>query len=294
MSTEAIQADFTLFDTWTLDARLDALAEANRRAVTSVQNALPQLVQASEGIGERLINGGRLVYIGAGTSGRLALQDAAELEPTFGFDKTVVLLAGGEAAGQEAQEGAEDDEEAGAEAVRLAEVGPQDAVVGLAASGRTPYTVAGVEEARALGAFTIGVANNPNTLLLETAHAPILLETGPEVIAGSTRLAAGTAQKIVLNCLSSALMPDLGRVYKNLMVGMRPVNEKLYARAVQIVVAATEASEEAAREALKGTAWDIREAIVCVETGLGAEASGRVLEQHGGHIRKAIQAARQR
>ncbi len=291
MTTEAIQTDFASFDTWPLEERLKVIIDANRRAVTAVQRALPALTEASAGIRERLVAGGRLVYIGAGTSGRLALQDAAELEPTFGFDQVVVLLAGGDDAGKHAQEGAEDDEEAAIKAVRQAKVSALDAVLGIAASGRTPYTVAGLREAQKRGAFTVGVANNANTPLLEVAEIAVLIETGPEVIAGSTRMAAGTAQKIVLNALSTAPMPELGRVYKNLMVGMRPVNEKLYRRAVQIVSAATAKAESAAERALKEANWDIRQAVVSLETGLGPEASLRILEQYDGHIHKAIRAA---
>ena len=212
--TEEVYKDFERFDTWDLEKRLEVLIGANQRVVEAVARALPELTNAAAGIHKRLTLGGRLVYIGAGTSGRLALQDAAELPPTFGFNRTVVLLAGGEAAGKQAQEGAEDDEDAARDAVRQAEVDHRDAVIALAASGGTPYTVAGVEEARLKDAFTVGIANNSGSRLLNVAECPVLLATGPEVIAGSTRLAAGTAQKVALNALSTAVMPELGGVYK--------------------------------------------------------------------------------
>ena len=241
---------------------------------------MPELTSAAAGVRERLTSGGRLVYIGAGTSGRLALQDAAELPPTFGFSRAVVLLAGGEEAGKEAREGAEDDEDAARDAVRQAGVGDEDAVIGLAASGGTPYTVAGVEEARKRGAFTVGVANNPGSRLLEVAECPVLLATGPEVIAGSTRLAAGTAQKVALNALSTAVMPELGGVYKNLMVGMKPVNGKLYKRAVQMAQTATGKPRAQVEEALRETDWNISEAVVRLETGLSPEASRDLLARY--------------
>ena len=288
--TEEVHEDFEQFDTWDLEKRLGVLIGANQRAVDAVARALPELTSAAAGIRERLTLGGRLVYIGAGTSGRLALQDAAELPPTFGFGRAVVLLAGGEAAGKEAQEGAEDDEDAARDAVREAEVGSMDAVIGLAASGGTPYTVAGVEEARARGAFTVGVANNPGSRLLEVAECPVLLATGPEVIAGSTRLAAGTAQKVALGALSTAVMPELGGVYKNLMVGMEPVNDKLYKRAAQMAQTATGKPRARVEAALRETDWRIGEAILRLETGLSVDASRDLLARHP-RLRDALEQA---
>jgi N-acetylmuramic acid 6-phosphate etherase len=269
-TTETVDRSLEAFDTWSLEARLQALIESNERALASVRAALPALSQAAEGIRAQLKRGGRLIYIGAGTSGRLALQDAAELPPTFGFDRTVVLLAGGEAAGQQAQEGAEDDEAAAVREVAALNVTDRDAAIGLAASGRTPYTVAGLKALRDAGAFTVGVANNPDTPL----------ESGAEVIAGSTRLAAGTAQKVVLNALSTVPMPELGGVYKNLMVGMRPVNAKLYLRAQQIVAQATGQEAELVREALEATNWHIREAILILEASLTPEAAHEHLKSY--------------
>ena len=289
--TEEVYKDFERFDTWGLKERLEVLTRANQRAVEAVARALPNLTNAAAGIRECLLAGGRLIYIGAGTSGRLALQDAAELPPTFGFSRTVVLLAGGEEAGQQAQEGAEDDEDAARDAVRQAEVEGKDAVIALAASGGTPYTVAGVEEARERGAFTVGIANNPGSRLLEIAECPVLLATGPEVIAGSTRLAAGTAQKVALNALSTAVMPELGGVYKNLMVGMKPVNDKLYKRAVQMAQTATGQPRARVEAVLRETDWRISEAIVRLETRLSVDASRDLLARHP-KLREALMKAR--
>ena len=294
MPTEAIQTDFSPFDSWSLEKRLSVMIEANMRAVAAVRGALSSLTQASDGIRSQLLKGGRLVYVGAGTSGRLALQDAAELEPTFGFERSLVLLAGSESREHvQTQEDAEDDEEAGLSAVKGADIGTRDVVIGITASGRTPYTLAALSEAKRRGAFTVGIANNPNTPLLQLVDAPVLIDTGPEVIAGSTRMAAGTAQKVALNILSTAPMPELGAIYKNLMVGMLPVNEKLFERAVHITVAATDVSEQAARAALLANDWDIRRAVVTLKTKLEPEAGALLLEQHGNQLQAALNSLEQ-
>jgi N-acetylmuramic acid 6-phosphate etherase len=204
----------------------------------------------------------------------------------------VVLMAGGAAAGETSVEGAEDEEEAAVAAVAAAKVDARDVVIGLAASGRTPYTVAAVRAARARGAFTVGIANNPGAPLLDVAEVGVLLDTGPEVIAGSTRLVAGTAQKIALNALSTAPMTELGAVYRNLMVAMRPKNEKLHQRAVAMVALATGRAETAARSALVRCDWRIREAIVHLETGLDPRRAERLLHEHGGRVREALEAHR--
>jgi N-acetylmuramic acid 6-phosphate etherase len=206
--TEGIEPRYRDFERWSLEQRVRALVEANERAVQAVIDAVPELTRAAEGIAARLARGGRLLYAGAGTSGRLALQDAAELRPTFAFDRTEVLLAGGAAAGSSAREGAEDDGEAAMRAVDDAEVGPDDAFIALAASGRTPYAVAAVRRARERGAFTVGIANNRDAPLTRVAEVGVVLDTGPEVVAGSTRMVAGTAQKIALNALSTAPWPS--------------------------------------------------------------------------------------
>ena len=294
MTTETIETTFENFDNASISERIEAIIRANQRALAALDVALPALDRAAAGIRDKLTAGGRLVYIGAGTSGRLALQDAAELPPTFGFDRTVVLLAGGLDAGKQAKEGAEDDVDAAREAVRNARIGARDAVIGVAASGKTPFTVAGLREARAQGAFTIGIANNPDTPVLSAADVAVLLDTGPEVIAGSTRMAAGTAQKVALNILSTVPMPELGAVYKNLMVGMKPSNDKLYARAVQMVVTATGATTESAQHALAEVDWDIRQAIVMLETNLPAREAQELLARHQNRIRVAIAAFRKR
>jgi N-acetylmuramic acid 6-phosphate etherase len=292
--TESVDPRFDDFDRWPLARRLEALVAGHGRAFEAAVAAIPDLERAAVGIAQRLRTGGRLVYAGAGTSGRLALQDAAELPPTFDFDRTVVLLAGGSDAGRTAREGAEDDVAAADADVVSAGVDQGDAVVGLAASGRTPYTLAVLRRARAVGAFTVGIANNPASPLLEVGEVGVLLDTGPEVIAGSTRMTAGTAQKIALNALSTAVLAELGGVYRNLMVRMRPTNDKLRTRAIEIVKLATDRTADEAAASLANAGWDVRTAIVTLSSGLDVEAARQALEASGGRVRAAIEAAGRR
>ena len=288
MKTESVHDLTHDLDTWSTPDILGAIVDGNEGAVRSVRSALPALERAAAGVEERLRLGGRLVYAGAGTSGRLALQDAAELPPTFGFERAEVLLAGGSGASGKAKEGAEDDRSDAARQVDEAQVGSSDALIGIAASGSTPFTVAAVERARGRGAFTVGIANNPGAPLLAAADVGVLLDTGPEVLTGSTRMAAGTAQKIALNALSTAALVRLGGAYRNLMVGMRPVNDKLRTRAISILQEATSADAEAARIALRATDWNIREAIVVVEAGVSPERARELLAAHGNRVRDAL------
>ena len=288
MATEGISQDYSDLDNWSLEHSIEAIIDANRRAVDAVQAAKLELTRAAEGIKDRLAKGGRLIYIGAGTSGRLALQDAAELPPTFGFENTLNLLAGGSGASKIAQEDAEDDETEAISELAIANVNALDAVIGIAASGFTPYTIAGVREARKRGAFTVAIANNANSPLLEAAEVEVLLLTGPEVLAGSTRLAAGTAQKIALNALSTSVLVSLGGAYKNLMVGMRPKNKKLRERAVTIVCHATGISREEARKTLEESDWHMREAIVMVKASVGLTEAQLRLREAQNRVRDAI------
>jgi N-acetylmuramic acid 6-phosphate etherase len=288
MQTENASTTYRLLDTWSLEETLAAIVESNARAVQAVQQALPALSQAAEGLERCLRQGGRLIYVGAGTSGRLASQDAAELRPTFGFERTLVLIAGGNTATTKALEDAEDDRAAAVKAVAEAELSEKDAVLGIAASGRTPFTVEAMRQARDQGAFTIGLANNPDTPLLILAEVGIFLDTGPEVLAGSTRLAAGTAQKIVLNALSTSVLVRLGGAYQNFMVGMKPQNQKLRERAVLMVSQAANVDLERARAALESTNWRIREAIVMLLTGQALREAEVLLERHGNRVREAV------
>ena len=290
MTTETVNDRYKGLDAWGAGDIMRAITEGNARAVKAVEDALQQLEAAAAGIEPRLRAGGRLFYAGAGTSGRLGVMDAAELAPTFGFDRTEVLLAGGGEAQDRAQEGAEDDVAAATAAVERAGIGPADALIGVAASGRTPYTVAAVKRAKELGAFTVGIANNHGAPLLSVGDVGVLLDTGPEVLAGSTRLAAGTAQKAALNALSTAVLVRLGGAYDNLMVGMRPLNAKLKKRAVEIVAQATGLERAEAATVLDDAGGDIRTAIVMAGTGADARAATRLLEANGHSVRAAIAA----
>ena len=287
-ATERVDPAFADLDAWPLERSLAALADGQARAIAAVQRALPQLEVAAAGVEARLAAGGRLVYAGAGTSGRLAVLDAAELPPTFGFERTVVLMAGGAEAGASAREGAEDDEDDAVARVAAASVGPADAFVGIAASGRTPFTVAALRAARAAGAFTIGIANVAGTPLLEAAQAPVWLDTGPEVLAGSTRLAAGTAQKAALNLISTAVLVRLGGAYGNQMVGMRALNTKLRRRAAAMVARAAEVDEARAVAAVEAAGGDLRVAIVVARTGVDVERARAALDAHGQRVRAAL------
>jgi N-acetylmuramic acid 6-phosphate etherase len=262
----------------------------DRRVADAVAAVLPAVATAVEAIAERLRRGGRLVYVGAGTSGRLAALDAAECPPTFGTDPKMVeaVLAGGPRAMVEAVEGAEDDAAAGAREMDARRIGPADAVVGVAASGETPFTVAGVRRARERRAWTAGIACNTGSSLEAACDLAIVPLVGPEILAGSTRLKAGTAQKLVLNMLSTLAMVRLGKVYGNLMVDLRATNDKLRRRAGRIVAAAGGVDEAAAQTALASAGGRVPVAIVMVRLGLDATAARARLDAAGGSLRRAL------
>ena len=238
MPTEKVSSRYADLDLWPTHDAVAAMFEAQLAAAAAIKPQVAAIAAAAEAAAIALRSGrGRIVYAGAGTSGRVAVQDGVELGPTYDWpaDRLVYALAGGEKAIVASAENAEDDARGGAAAVQAASVGAGDVVIGVAASGTTPYTVAAIEAAEAAGALTIGVASNPGTPLLAAARYPILLDTGAEVVAGSTRMKAGTAQKIALNLLSTAIMLRLGRVYQGLMVNMRVSNHKLRERAIGMV-----------------------------------------------------------
>jgi N-acetylmuramic acid 6-phosphate etherase len=275
----------------------DAVALINdedARVAAAVKQVLPDVARAIEGIVGRLESGGRLIHVGTGTSGRLGVLDASECPPTFGVSPELVqgVIAGGYDACYKAVEASEDDREAGARDLDGRGVSGRDAVVGIAASGRTPYTIGAVEHARRLGAFTVAVTCVPGSAIARAVDVAIVPVVGPEVIAGSTRMKAGTAQKLVLNMLSTMAMVRLGYVTGNRMTNMRARNSKLQARSVRIVVAETGVDEAAADAALASTAYDLPAAIVVVKTGrTPAEAKAALAAAHG-LIPKAIAALR--
>lgn len=292
LTTEQISEAFRDLETRPTPAIVQALVEDQLRAVEAVQRALPQLVDAVEQAAERMKAGGRLIYVGAGTSGRLGQLDASELPPTFSWprERAVACVAGGREALWRAVEGAEDDLEAGKRDLLALQPTRHDVVIAIAASGTTPYPLGAVAAAREVGALTIGIANNPGTPLVQQSQMGIVLETGPEVISGSTRLKAGTAQKIALNAFSSALMVRLGKVYGNLMVDVQATNAKLLARAVRLTVAATGASEAQAKAALEACEYRVKTAIVMIEKGLDAQAAQALLSKVDGNVRRALAA----
>lgn len=269
------------------------LNEQDHLVAPAVAAVLPAVAEAIDRIAERLRHGGRMIYVGAGTSGRLGALDAAEMPPTFGTDPDLVqaLIAGGRRALWETCEGAEDSEEDGARDV-ASRAAPGDAVVGIAASGRTPYTVGALRQARRLGCLTVAVTNNPGSPLAALAHVAIAPVVGPEVIMGSTRLKAGTAQKMVLNMLSTGVMVKLGKVYSNLMVDMVASNEKLRQRAVRMVALAAGCNPEAAQQALQACGYQARTAIVMLLAQADPEAAAAALHRCGGDIRRAVTALR--
>ncbi len=274
---------------------LDLVRIINRedaKVASAVRDALPQIAKAVDVIADRLRKGGRLIYVGAGTSGRIAALDAAECPPTFGSDPRQVqfIIAGGPKALSGAAEFNEDSRELGERDLAKRKPGKNDVVVGIAASGRTPFTVAAVEFARQRGAATIAVCCNPDSPLEKAADLGIVASVGPEVLSGSSRMKAGTAQKMVLNMLSTGAMTRLGYVYGNLMVNVHPSNEKLVDRAIRVLQEAAGADANAAKNALDRSGNSVPVALVMLKTGLSAAQARRRLKAHAGHVRQAIEA----
>ncbi|HQR45859.1 MAG TPA: N-acetylmuramic acid 6-phosphate etherase [Thermoanaerobaculia bacterium] len=275
---------------------LRRLSDADRDVPERVAATLPAIARAADAIAGRLENGGRWFYTGAGTSGRLGALDAAEIPPTFGTDPSLVvaLMAGGPRALTEAVEGAEDDEAAGARDLDAAGLSGRDAVVGIAASGATPYVRAAVQHARKTGALTVAVVCRPGTPLLAEAEIPILVDVGPEVLKESSRMRAGTAQKLVLNMLSTAVMAKRGLVFRDEMVAMKPTNEKLRRRAVRIVTELTGVETKAAEELLGKSNWHLPTALVAAKWGLDCEIARLVLSKKKGNVALALSSSPRR
>jgi N-acetylmuramic acid 6-phosphate etherase len=257
-------------------------------AISALGGERLRIAAAIDAVVGQLRRGGRLIYVGAGTAGRMGVLDAAECPPTFNTDRVVGVMAGSTAALQRPRESAEDDAEAGAADLAALAVGDDDAVVGIAASGRTPYTIGAVRHAAGAGAVTIGISSNPDAELSRYVDHPIELVTGPEMIAGSTRLKAGTAQKIVLNMISTISMVRLGKTFGNLMVDLRATNVKLRDRALRIVCAATSAGSAEAASTLESAGGDVKVAIVMLLTGSHSAAARERLRVADGSVRAAV------
>ncbi|WP_353644466.1 N-acetylmuramic acid 6-phosphate etherase [Mesorhizobium sp. WSM2239] len=289
MATEQISPRYLNLDSWSTDEIVAAMYEGQLSAAAAVRGALNDIAAAVDDAVPALERGGRIVYAGAGTSGRIAVQDGTELPPTFGWpaDRIVYAMAGGLGALVESVEGAEDDKEAGSAAMADAGVGPDDVVIAIAASGATPFTIGALRAASAAGAVTIALANNAGAPLFEVARHRILVETGTEVIAGSTRMKAGTAQKIVLNLFSSAVMVRLGRVYLGLMVHMRASNAKLRQRAEGMVSQIVGCEAKDAARLVEQAKGDVKTAVL-LGFGLELEEAAKVLQRHKGSLRHAV------
>jgi N-acetylmuramic acid 6-phosphate etherase len=291
MSTEDLDPHFVDLDRWSSQDAVTAMIEGQFAAIGAVQGAAASIAAAVDAAVGRLSAGkGRLVYAGAGTSGRVAVQDGVELLPTYSWswDRLAFAVAGGEIALMRAVENAEDDRDAGRAFVVEHGLGTNDVVIGVAASGKTPYTLAVLEAARAAGALTIAMANNPDTPMLTAAQCAILLDTGSEPVCGSTRMKAGTAQKVALNMFSTALMVKLGGVYKGLMVGMQATNAKLRVRAGKIVKALSNCDDQTAARALEVCKGDIRSAVLLALGIDDAAERATMLATSRGNLRAAL------
>lgn len=290
LKTETPALDHAQLDQYPTAELVNALVDDQLNAVNAVRAAAPRLAAAVTAAVPRMEAGGRLIYVGAGTSGRLGLLDSVELYPTFSWPhgRAVALLAGGSDAMFVAVEGAEDDIAQGAADLHSVEVMANDVVLLIAASGATPYVLGALRAARAAGALTIGFANNTDAPIALEAEIGITLDTGAEIISGSTRLKAGTSQKIALNSFSSALMVRLNKVYGNLMVDLKATNAKLVRRAIRLTSFATGASEDAARAVLEQCDFHVKTAIVALSKQTGVEEARASLEAARGSVRQAL------
>jgi len=290
LKTETPAQQHAQLDQYPAVELVNALVDDQLDAVKAVRSAAPRIAAAVTAALPRMEAGGRLVYVGAGTSGRLGLLDSVELYPTFSWphERAVALLAGGSEAMFVAVEGAEDDLEQGAADLRAVQVTANDVVLLIAASGATPYVLGALRAARALGALTIGFANNVDAPVALEAEIGVTLDTGPEIISGSTRLKAGTAQKIALNTFSSALMVRLNKVYGNLMVDLKATNAKLVQRAIRLTAFATGADEAAARAVLEQCDFHVKTAIVALSKQTDVEQARALLETAHGSVRQAL------
>ncbi|MDO5286497.1 MAG: N-acetylmuramic acid 6-phosphate etherase [Actinomycetia bacterium] len=290
LTTEQASPDLADIDTWPTDRLVAAMIDADRGLYDAVAACQAEIASAVDQIAERLGRGGRLFYLGAGTAGRLGVLDASEIPPTFGTDPSLVvgLIAGGPTAITQAVENAEDDRTAAPAQLRALGLDADDAVVGIAASGRTPYVLGGLGYASAMGALTVGVTSNAGSAVGREAQIAIDVVVGPEFIAGSTRLRAGTAQKLVLNLLSTLTMVRLGKTYGNRMVDLRATNAKLRARAEQTVVAVCGCPPEVARDALAAAGGHVKTAVLMLLAGVDQAEATRRLEATQGHLRQAL------
>jgi len=290
LTTETRNKRTSNLDEMTTLELLTVMNDEDRKVAQAVKNEIPQIAKAVEAIMAAKQKGGRLIYIGAGTSGRIGLLDAVECPPTFGThsEEVIGLIAGGDHAFIKAVEGAEDNQELAVKDLQAIDLTNRDVVVGIAASGRTPYVIGGLKFARSTGVTTIAVCCNKNSQLGAIAHISVEIMTGAEVLTGSTRLKAGTAQKLVCNMLTTTSMVGIGKVYGNLMVDVQPSNKKLVERAKRIVMEATSCDYEMAEYYLNKANQKPKVAIVMILTGFSKEEALEKLNEANGFVRKAI------
>lgn len=291
LDTEGINENSRKIDQLSTYEILETINDEDQKVATVIRENLGSIEAAVEAIFKKVKAGGRLIYIGAGTSGRLGVLDASECPPTYGVSKELVqgIIAGGVEALQNAIEGAEDVEEEAIEDLKSIHFSEKDALVGLAASGRTPYVRSAIIYANELGAVTTSISCVKNAVISEVAQYPIEAVVGPEVITGSTRMKAGTAQKLILNMISTTVMVKLGKVYGNLMVDVKATNEKLKVRAKRIIEMTTDLKGEEAIALFKESGESVKVAILMEKTGLNREEAEVLLDLHEGKIRKAIE-----
>lgn len=291
LTTESRNENTLNIDKVSTSEMVKIINNEDKKVAEAVERELPQIAEAIDGIVERMHKGGRLIYMGAGTSGRLGILDASECPPTYGVSEELVqgVIAGGEEAILRAKEGAEDSRELGVSDLKERKLTANDTVVGLAASGRTPYVIAGLEYANEIGALTVSITCNANSDVSKAAKISIAPVVGAEVVTGSTRLKSGTAQKLVLNMLSTGSMIKMGKVYGNLMVDVRSTNEKLVERAKKIVSEATGVTINEAAEVLGETELDVKLAIFMILSGLEINEARKRLEDNKGYIAKALE-----
>jgi N-acetylmuramic acid 6-phosphate etherase len=290
LNTESPSTQHTELDRYATPDLVVAFVDDQMQAVQAVRAASADLARAVDAALPRMLAGGRLIYAGAGTSGRLGVLDSVELYPTFSWphERAIGLLAGGNTAMFKAVEGAEDDADQGARDVQAIHVGPNDVVLLIAASGSTPYVLGALQEARNAGALTVGFANNPDAPVTQQADIGITLDTGSEVISGSTRLKAGTSQKIALNTFSSALMVRLNKVYGNLMVDLKATNAKLVRRSIALTMRAAGCDEAQARETLLACDHHVKVAVVAIRCGVDIATARERLARAGDSVRGAL------
>ncbi len=292
LRTEQVDAKFEMLDAMSVSELLQAMNESDSEVPKAVATVLPVIESAINAIVARMVRGGRLIYMGAGTSGRLGVLDAAECGPTFSVseDQVIAFIAGGNAALRSPAEGAEDNVALGIDELKSINAGPLDSIIGITASGRTPYVVGALSFAKEIGALAIAITCNPNSEAGKVAEFAIDIDSGPELLAGSTRLKSGTAQKLVLNMISTVTMVRLGKTYGNLMVDLQISNEKLQDRAVRIIEKATGASKADAEQALIDSGHQVKVAILMILLGVDAQFAIERLGASSNRVRAALEA----